>query len=711
MTTLPHSDAVAPYEPAFIPIRSGNLPAQVRKPGRRVGVAAACLAVAFSGLAPINPASALEFSSGEFQGSLDTTLSHGFLFRVGERNLQLGKSVNTNDGNLNYGRGLVSSTSKITTELDVSTASVGLFLRASGFLDFENRNSARDRTPLSDEALKAVGRDLELLDAYVTGSFDVGEAAVDVRLGKHVLNWGESTFIPNGISVINHFDVGSLRRPGSELRDALLPVSMVSAAISPNNVLSVEGFYQLDWQKTEIDASGTYFSSADYAGPGARTVFFDDPRFDPIIAGNQAGTDWDRGFSFGPLTAAVNADLQAAGFAQLPLTDPGFLAVERGSDVNPADSGQYGIALRYFAEELNQTEFGFYFINYHSRLPVVSARTGTRQGIQAGLGALGALAGGSGAPSQLARAIAGDPNLARLPPQQRDAVAAANAAGIASAVAIDTYVNTGSYFVEYPEDIKLFGLSFNTLLGDWALQGEYSVKNDVPLQRAERTVLADGLAPMITGDPVSPGALEIAGAIAQAQGRLAVAADPAEQARLQQQIVLLGERLARFIGRYEPTTVQGYVRSRVSQAQVTATRALEPIFNADSFFVVGEAAVQHVHDMPEIPIESPAGGLLSAEEADADATSWGVRIATVLDYNNAIGAVNLHPYAQLLHDVSGNSPSPIGTFIEGRTGLTLGLRGDYLGSWEGDLSYTSFNGKGDPLSDRDFVSASIKYSF
>ena len=138
---------------------------------------------------------------------------------------------------------------------------------------------------------------------------------------------------------------------------------------------------------------------------------------------------------------------------------------------------------------------------------------------------------------------------------------------------------------------------------------------------------------------------------------------------------------------------------------------MEPIFNADSFFVVGEAAVQHVHNMPDIPIESPAGGLLSAEEADADATSWGVRIATVLDYNNAIGAVNLHPYAQLLHDVSGNSPSPIGTFIEGRTGLTLGLRGDYLGSWEGDLSYTSYNGKGDPLSDRDFVSASIKYSF
>ena len=76
----------------------------------------------------------------------------------------------------------------------------------------------------------------------------------------------------------------------------------------------------------------------------------------------------------------------------MPLTDPDFLAVQRGGDATPADSGQYGIALRYFAEQLNNTEFGFYFMNYHSRLPVVSARTGTRQGVQAGVGTFQALA-------------------------------------------------------------------------------------------------------------------------------------------------------------------------------------------------------------------------------------------------------------------------------------------------------------------------------
>ena len=48
--------------------------------------------------------------------------------------------------------------------------------------------------------------------------------------------------------------------------------------------------------------------------------------------------------------------------------------------------------------------------------------------------------------------------------------------------AVDAYVRTGNYFIEYPEDIQLYGVSFNTQLGTsgWALQGEYSLRQDVP---------------------------------------------------------------------------------------------------------------------------------------------------------------------------------------------------------------------------------------
>ena len=128
--------------------------------------------------------------------------------------LPLHPDVNGNDGDLNYNTGLVSNTSKFTTDLDIGYGNVGAFVRATGFIDFENENGERARIPLSDESKDRVGTVLEVLDAYVTGAFDIGNTAVDLRLGRQVLNWGESTFIPSGISAFNRFDVSKLRLSG-----------------------------------------------------------------------------------------------------------------------------------------------------------------------------------------------------------------------------------------------------------------------------------------------------------------------------------------------------------------------------------------------------------------------------------------------------------------------------------------------------------------
>ena len=67
-----------------------------------------------------------------------------------------------------------------------------------------------------------------------------------------------------------------------------------------------------------------------------------------------------------------------------PAFDPDFASVLRGPDRTPDAAGQWGAALRYLAEDLNHTEFGLYFINYHSRLPTVGARTATPQDLQGG---------------------------------------------------------------------------------------------------------------------------------------------------------------------------------------------------------------------------------------------------------------------------------------------------------------------------------------
>ena len=685
---------------------------------RRMAFAPTWAVVAGGLLLAAPSAHAAEFSSGELRGSFDVTLSHGATWRTGKRKDSL-TGLNSDDGGRNYDRGLVSNTSKVTGELELEHGRFGAFARVNGFVDFENENGRRAYRPLSDDAKELVGKDLEVLDLYVTGAFDAGDAAIDARLGNHVLNWGESTFIQNGINVINPFDVGKLRTPGAELRDALEPVPLVSAAVAPTPALSLEGFYQLAWKKTEIDPSGTYFSTNDYAGAGGNAAYLPNP-FGTDMGGPTPGSLLDT------LTPAVNADLAArpegmalkmdCQFASPAPTFSGsdclrfhrnFMSVTRNPDRDPDDSGQWGIAARYLAENLNNTEFGFYFVNHHSRLPLVSAMYGSQEGYRRGLAAADAvsLPGANTVAAmspqltplvtqavrqQIAETVAagvpdGTPQsvidslvatqLAAPAAQQQIAIGVQRQvkASVGSILAHDHYGDTARYFIEYPEDLKVFGVSFSTQLGTsgWALQGEYSFHPDAPLQRTETSLFEDGLRPLTSAllEGSTPPELE----------------------------ALLGTRL------------QGYVERDVSQLQVTATRVFGPVAGADGMAFITEAAVMHVHDMPDKDTTPLDTGGIGPEIADA--TSFGYRAAARLDYNNAIGAARLSPYAQFQHDVNGSSPGPSGPFVDGRTVLTLGVGVSYLERWQGNLGYTMHGGGNNQLSDRDFISASVKYAF
>ena len=721
---------------------------RLRDEAPRVAVRPLLGALMFGGTLCALPAQAFEFGSGEVEGSLDTTVSHGLLSRVADRDDALTADVNGNDGNLNYDKGLVSNASKFTSDLELNYRNFGAFVRVSGFYDFENENGGRERTPLSDDALEKVGSDVELLDAYVTGAFEAGDAAVDVRLGSHVLNWGESTFIQNGINAVNPFDVSKLRLPGAELREGLEAVPLVSASASTYGNLSVEGFYQLDWEETEIDAVGSYFSVTDYVGPGADKAVIALPGLELSDVG-LTGTEDDPFALFAGIP----------GFEAVTAKNPDFLTVERRADREPDDSGQWGLAFRWLAEGLNDTEFGFYYVNHHSRLPIVSGHTGTMANAAAGLAAAGAI-GAAATPTALApivaagvtravgRALAAAGCAAPTDSPQCAAVATAAQAeatplvagsvqravrGAALAAGVDVYArgtdiedstDDAYYFIEYPEDIQLFGVSFNTEIGTsgWALQGEYSHRRDAPLQLAERKVFANALEPFNSCLLAVQAAQARALAMGQTPQQAAQAASMAGGACIQGYAAN---------GSYDSDGPgRGYVLRNVSQAQATATKVFGPVLGADSGAFVGEVAVMHVHNMPDgngvdttladgtpnpafataVPIESPAGGV-GDDFNDADATSWGYRLAARLDYNNAVGAANLFPYLQFGHGVSGNSPAPSGSFVEGRTALTLGLRIDYLSRWEADLNFTAYGGSANELHDRDFVSATVKYSF
>ncbi|MCB2107297.1 MAG: DUF1302 domain-containing protein [Rhodobacteraceae bacterium] len=385
-------------------------------------------------LAVSSPVLAVDFTlPNGITGSFDTTFTVGASIRTQGRDQDLigivngGRafSINGDNGNLNFSKGdFVSLRASGVNELELDAGNLTFFTRVNYFYDQINRSATLDRTPLADEARHLAGLDFDLLDLYVTGYFDLGDNPLTMRLGKQVLSWGESTFIQNGINVINPFDVTKLRGAGTELREGVVPVPIVQASLGLGD-FSIEGFYQLGWDHTEIEAEGTFFSTNDFASPGGQNVFL---RF---------------GLPPGPIDNPPSLSQPPVGSI-----------VPRDPDRDAKDSGQFGVALRYLATELNDTEFGAYYIKYHSRLPVLSGRTGKLLGI-----------------------VGGD------------------------------YARTAGYFREFPEDIKLAGFSLNTVLGTVALQAEYSYHWDQPLQADDVELLFAALSPLdpLLGLPLPPG--------------------------------------------------------------------------------------------------------------------------------------------------------------------------------------------------------------
>ena len=118
----------------------------IRKLARSLRLATAGLTVAVAA----NSLTAFQFSNGELKGNFDSTLSYGGLWRLrnpspdlyGTTNSFFGvpgnlNSVNTDDGNLNYEKGLVSDLLKGTHELELKYGNYGALVRGYWFTDFK----------------------------------------------------------------------------------------------------------------------------------------------------------------------------------------------------------------------------------------------------------------------------------------------------------------------------------------------------------------------------------------------------------------------------------------------------------------------------------------------------------------------------------------------------------------------------------------------
>ena len=499
---------------------------------------------------------AYDFTLGDdIQGKIGSTIAYGTGWRVGNPDPNL--MAATNGGNQNYDA-WSNYTSRITGthEVSLNWKDGGFFSRVTYFYD--SRADAKspiiyDGTGRAIVDPRWVDQEsiakLSLLDFFVYQN--VGPA--NVRLGKQVISWGESTFIGNNLNDINSVDVAKTRVPGVELKQALLPTKSVRVQWNLTDNVSLDSFYLFSFDNIKLDPAGSFFNTGTFIADG--------------------------GVLLGPLY--------------------------RGGERKAKNSGQYGLALRYVAAELGEgVEFGAYYMNLHSHVPALSAVRGTPYG-------------------------------------------------------------TARYFLDYAEDIKLLGASFNTRIGSLAVSGEWSHRNGAPVQLAGFLQAALGAPSQLTpSGPVAVGAI-----------------------------------------------IKGYDRINIDQIQVTAQKswATSQFLKYDKADLIFEAGVTHNSKMPALLTNSVLNSM-----------AWGYQVKYSAEYDGAIAnIINLIPNIAVRHDVHGTA----GPFLDGAKAVTVGVDFQYQNNWTGGVSFTrNFDGPYDYTAglaqsnlrgdrDRNFLAANIAYQF
>ena len=560
---------------------------------------------------------------------------------IGVNNGGKGLSQTSDDGHLNFDKG--DSFSKIFKgihDLELKYGDTGVFVRGKYWYDFKLKDDDLDFKNISDKGRPQGARSSggQILDAFIYHNYSIADEPGSVRFGKQVVSWGESTFIGGGINSVNPIDVAAFRRPGAEIKEGLIPVNMFYVSQTLTDNLSAEAFYQLDWEKTVTDNCGTFFSQAD------------------VITG---GCDDN-------LRLLSKRSVLAAGGALGPLAPYGLnineegVLVRRDGDRDARDGGQFGVAMHYNFEPLD-TEFGAFFMNYHSRAPIFSAK------------------GASAATYAAANAFP--------VPRLRPLIVAGNS----------------SYFVEYPEDIRLYGLSFSTTLPTGtAWSGEVSYRPNAPVQLNTTDILYAGVTPLAGFANASP----LKGVAGQ--------------------------------------DLNGYNRKEITQIQTTFTHFFDQVMGASRLTLVGEVGLTHVGGLESSskarygrdPVFGPGRGSMCTalnsstfdgagpgtdrsnlttncnNDGFTTANSWGYRGRAIWEYPDVFAGVNLKPNVAWSHDVSGYSPGPGGNFEEGRKAVSLGLDAEYQNTYTASLAYTNFfGGKYSTVDDRDFIALSVGANF
>jgi hypothetical protein len=303
-------------------------------------------------------------------------------------------SINSDDGRMNFDNGdLTGGTIKFNSDIEASlSSSVRAFARVTGFYDaVMASDSSFETSALTDDASDDATMKLRVLDAYIDYDGEVAGMPLLVRAGKQVINWGESTFFLGGNSIFNSIDVSALTRPGAEIKEALLPVEALYASVSLPYDLSVEA-YVGGWSEFEFVRGGSPMANSDMMfGSTEKTNEL------TFIGGGSDGggnkMNCNSADSSGRIKAVVDYMLDAGSELTAGMKDCDVNSHQhfthhaalgdvenerrtyddtsqmlRGEDEDSAGDN-VGLAVRWYAEALNSTEFGFYYQKNTSRIP------------------------------------------------------------------------------------------------------------------------------------------------------------------------------------------------------------------------------------------------------------------------------------------------------------------------------------------------------
>lgn len=658
-----------------------------RNPYKVTALAAAISA----GTALSIPGYALDFSAGDVEIGLDTNLSIGAGWRLsdvdyesvgpitaaaaGESESHRHGTASQDNSNLRYEKGeTYSEVVKAIFDLEMTYQDYGAFTRARLFYDrrIADNGGGSDTPPYypDKDAFDGVltdpveprgqdGRSAEILDAFVWGNWYLNDSMpLNVRLGKQVVSWGEGVFFPNGINTVNPIDVNAFLAPGASIKEALIPVEALYGSLGVTENLSFEAFYQFKWEETIAPPCGTYYSTTDLVGDGCEGGFF--------VGGGEA-----------------NSPMVIAG-QQLPSY---FARLPRGEDIEPEDGGQFGLAARYFIESI-ETEVSLYYIQYHSRLPLLSGFTPTTDSIAI-----------PGATLQMA-----DLSLSEV----RQTLVAATGSAFGTAFLLPN----AQYIVEYPEDIKLLGGSFNTTVdlglpgGASSISGELSIRQDQPFQIEDGVLLA---------------------------GLLGFPSQVCADSPLEYDC---------YSDHTQNEYIAGYIQEDYYQAEVSVIHFFDQILWANRWTVVLDIAGSYadIPDKSELllnssynaalvtpwfpqPTWATASGLTIAnlvasgqpieEDFYPTKAAWGYKTRFSGEYNNLFAGINFVPTISFSHDVAGVSPGPLTNFLEGRKTFSLTGEFIYQNMYSVTAGYTNFFGAEpyNQLADRDNFTLSASVSF